>query len=154
MDFWGQVWSQQKIQGVPRCGLIIHVYTKGIRVLVSIKTLNEYYWLTHTRSIPHQQSFKLVNNRWAWGRCLERWWGWSLKPDNPVSSNHQALSDWKMLNDDTCLILTREGGGHRGKSSSIAGMAKMHVRMGWPQQPINYKTMGAPPMTSIVLHLT
>ena len=98
-----------------------------------------------------KQNF-LGYNRWACGRCLERWWSHKHKSRVrrvtmtslwvATTRHHHTEQQW---NNDTYLILTTERErGQRVKLPSTIKTSQAHVRMSWPQQQQHCKTTWAP----------
>ena len=90
-------------------------------------------------------TIKLINNRWAWGRCLERWWGLEHRSRARrvtmttlwAATTRHRHTDKRQWNHDTYHILTGKRGreGRGVKSPSTVEKAKVHVQMSWPQNP-------------------
>ena len=85
---------------------------------------------------------KLANNRWAWGRCLERWWSYKHKGRAcrvTIATQWGATTGDLSLKNSGTMILTSylpqrgwEGRELICRACSKTGTA--HVRMSWPQQ--------------------
>ena len=66
---------------------------------------------------------KLINNTWAWGRCLERWWGLDHRSRARrvtmttlwAATTRHRHTDKRQWNHDTYHILTGKGGGKGGE---------------------------------------
>ena len=86
---------------------------------------------------------KLINSRWAWGRCLER--RWSHKHKNrahrvtmttpwAATTRHPHWKK-KQLNSETYLIPERGREGWKREIAKHNQRARTHMKLTWPHQP-------------------
>ena len=123
--------------------LLIQVVCISPRLIAEIKVYGKRKLIQKCKLMLRQ--IKLINNRWAWGRCLERWWGLEHRSRARrvtmttlwAATTRHRHTDKRQWNHDTYHILTGKRGreGRGVKSPSTVEKAKVHVQMSWPQNP-------------------
>ena len=125
--------------------LALHVIESLLHKEESLLIFSAKSWFALAKSLFHKQRVKLINNRWAWGRCLERWCGLEHRSRARrvtmttlwAATTRHRHTDKRQWNHDTYHILTGKRGreGRGVKSPSTVEKAKVHVQMSWPQNP-------------------